>query len=102
MSATSDNSIHTIVVTTTSDLDDRFNRHERLRVVFERALIFVGGQSQPDQFVLEYNNQPLTELDQTLGDLAATLGWGDEVTLELVPNPSGCLGDGGLAGGGGG
>jgi len=50
-----DNFIHVIVVTTADDLDDRFNRHEPLRVVFERALALVGGQSQPDQFVLEYN-----------------------------------------------
>jgi hypothetical protein len=82
-----DNFIHVIVVTTADDLDDRFNRHEPLRVVFERALALVGGQSQPDQFVLEYNDEPLTDLNHTLGDLAEALGWGDEVELELVPNP---------------
>ena len=82
-----DNFIHVIVVTTADDLDDRFNRHEPLRVVFEWALALVGGQSQPDQFVLEYNDEPLTDLDRTLGDLAEALGWGDEVELELVPNP---------------
>jgi hypothetical protein len=82
-----DNFIHVIVVTTADDLDDRFNRHEPLRVVFERALALVGGQSQPDQFVLEYNDEPLTDLNRTLGELAESLGWGDEVELELVPNP---------------
>lgn len=82
-----DNFIHVIVITTAEDLDDRFNRHQPLRVVFERALTLVGGHGQPDQFVLEYNDQPLTELDRTLGELADALGWGDEVQLELVPNP---------------
>jgi hypothetical protein len=82
-----DNFIHVIVVTTADDLDDRFNRHEPLRAVFERALALVGGQSQPDQFVLEYNDEPLTDLNRTLGELAESLGWGDEVELELVPNP---------------
>jgi hypothetical protein len=50
-------------------------------------LTLVGGHGQPDQFVLEYNDEPLTELDRTLGELADALGWEDEVRLELVPNP---------------
>jgi hypothetical protein len=82
-----DKFIHIMVVTTADDLDDRFNREQPLRVIFERALTLVGGHNQPDQFVLEYNDQPLTDLDRTLEELAAALGWGDEVELELVPNP---------------
>jgi hypothetical protein len=82
-----DNFIRVIVVTTAEDLDERFNRHQPLRVVFERALTLVGGHGQSDQFVLEYNDQPLTELDRTLGELADALGWGDEVQLELMPDP---------------
>ena len=87
MASTSDNFIRVIVVTTADDLDQRFNRHEPLRVVFQRALTLVGGQSQPDQFVLEYQDESLSELDRTLGELADALGWGDKVELELVPNP---------------
>jgi hypothetical protein len=87
MSSTSDNFIRVIVVTTADDLDERFNRHQPLRVVFQRALTLVGGHSQPDQFVLEYNDEPLSELDRTLGELADARGWGDKVQLELVPNP---------------
>jgi hypothetical protein len=73
-------------VTTADDLHDRFNRHEPIRVVFERSLTLVGGQGQPDQFSLEYNNEPL-DLGRTIGDLAGELGWGDQVELELVPRP---------------
>jgi hypothetical protein len=79
--------IRIIVVTTADDLDRRFNRHEPLRVVFERALSLVGGHGQAEQFVLHYGDQPLTELDRTLGELAHELGWGDRVELELVPRP---------------
>jgi hypothetical protein len=82
-----DHFIEIAVVTTADDLDDRFNTHEPLRIAFERALTLVGGHSQPDQFTLEYNNEPLTDLDRTLGDYAAQLGWGGRVELELVPKP---------------
>ena len=79
--------IRIIVVTTADDLDHRFNRHDSLRVVFERALSLVGGHGQAEQFVLHYRDQPLTDLDRTLGELAHELGWGDRVELELVPKP---------------
>jgi hypothetical protein len=82
-----DNFIEIVVITTADDLDDRFNRHEPLRVVFERALTLVGGHNQPEQFALEYGHEPLTDLGKSLGDYAAQLGWGDRVELELVPKP---------------
>jgi hypothetical protein len=82
-----DSFIEVVVVTTADDLDDRFNRHEPLRAVFERALGLVGGNANPDQFTLEYADQPLTDLGRSLGDYAAELGWGDRVELELVPKP---------------
>jgi hypothetical protein len=82
-----DSSIEIEVVTTADDLDDRFNTHEPLRVVFERALTLVGGHSNPDQFALEFGNEPLTDLDRTIGDYASQLGWGERVELELVPKP---------------
>jgi hypothetical protein len=79
--------IHIKVVTTAKDLNEKFERSETLRTVFNLALALVGGQGQPDQFALEYNDQPLTALDRTLGELADELGWGNKVTLELVPSP---------------
>lgn len=82
-----DNFIQVVVVTTADDLDERFNKHEPLRVVFERALSLVGGHANPDQFALEYNDQVLTELSRSLGDYGAELGWAKRVELELVPNP---------------
>ena len=81
-----DKDIQIIVITTAADLDDSFKRNQPLRVVFQQALKLVGGQGQPDQFALEYANEPL-DLDRKIGDLAAELGWGDRVELELVPKP---------------
>jgi hypothetical protein len=82
-----DSFIEIAVVTTADDLDERFNTHEPFRVVFEKSLTLVGGHNNPDQFTLEYNNEPLSDLDRTIGDYAAELGWGDRVELELVPKP---------------
>ncbi|MBA3407216.1 MAG: hypothetical protein H0U06_04000 [Solirubrobacterales bacterium] len=45
--------------------------HEPLRVVFQRALDLVGGHDEADQVTLEYEDQPLSELDRTLGDLCS-------------------------------
>jgi hypothetical protein len=81
-----DKGIQIIVITTADDLDESFNRTQPLRVAFQRALKLVGGQGQPDQFALEYANEPL-DLERKIGDLAAELGWGDRVELELVPKP---------------
>ncbi len=75
------------VVTTADDLDERFNTHEPLRVVFQKSLVLVGGQNNADQFTLEYANEPLTDLERTIGDYATQLGWGGRVELELVPKP---------------
>lgn len=58
-----------------------------LRVVFQRALDLVGGHGEADQVTLEYEDQPLSELDRTLGDLACELGWGSRFELEPVPKP---------------
>jgi hypothetical protein len=80
-------SIKIVVITTAEDLDRRFDLDEPLRNVFERALKLVGGSGQADQFTLEYRDQPLTELDRKLGDLARELGWRKHVELELVPKP---------------
>jgi hypothetical protein len=79
--------IHVKVVTTARDLNEKFERSETLRAVFIQALALVGGEGQPDQFALEYNDEPLTALDRTLGELADELGWGKKVELELVPSP---------------
>jgi hypothetical protein len=79
--------IRIIVITTAEDLDHRFHRHTLLRVIFDRALSLVGGHAHADQFVLQYHDQPLNDLDRTLGELACELGWGDTVELELVPKP---------------
>lgn len=79
--------IHVKVVTTADDLNEKFDRDEPLRTVFDQALALVGGQGHPDQFALVYGDEPLTALDRTLGDLADELGWGKKVELELVPSP---------------
>ena len=76
-----------VVVTTAEDLDEEFNRHQPLRVVFERALTLVGGHSQQDQFTLEYHDDQIVDLDRPIGEVALDLGWGDRVELELVPRP---------------
>jgi hypothetical protein len=82
-----DRFIEIVVVTTADDLDERFNTHEPLRVVFEKSLTLVGGHGNPDQFTLEYDNEPLADLNRTIGDYAAELGWDERVELELVPKP---------------
>jgi hypothetical protein len=79
--------IHIKVVTTAKDLNQKFDRGDTLRTVFNQALALVGGEAQPDQFALEYNDEPLTALDRTLGEIADELGWGKKVELELVPSP---------------
>jgi hypothetical protein len=81
-----DKDIEIMVATTADDLDENFKRKQLLRKVFEKALKLVGGQDQPDQFVLEYDHEPLN-LEREIGDLADELGWGDRVELELVPKP---------------
>jgi hypothetical protein len=75
------------VITTAKDLDRRFNLHQPLRAVFEQALELVGGHANADQFVLEYRDEPLTELEATLGELKRRFGWGRRVELEFVPKP---------------
>lgn len=82
-----DNFIEVVVVTTADDLNERFNVHEPLRVVFEHALGLVGGHASPDQFALEFSDEVLTDLNRSLSEYAAELGWGDRVELELVPKP---------------
>jgi hypothetical protein len=77
----------TIKVTTTAeDIEDRFNTHQKLLVVFNRALTAVGGESQRDRFTLEYQGTVL-DLDSRIADLAAQFGWIDGVVLDLVPRP---------------
>ena len=75
------------VVTTADDLEDEFNTHQPLRVVFERALTLVGGHAQREQFSLEFNSQPIVDLDRPIAELIGELGWGAQVELELVPKP---------------
>jgi len=80
-----DNLIIVAVTTTGEDLEERFNVHEPMQVVFNRALQAVGGANR-DLFTLEFDNQPL-DLNRRIGDYAAQFGWGDRVELELVPRP---------------
>ena len=79
--------IQIVVITSAADVDDDFPRQQPLEVVFRKALGLVGGQNQPDQFTLEYNDQPLEGLHDSIGDFAERYGWGDAVELELVPKP---------------
>lgn len=81
-----DNKIRLVVVTTADDIDDEFNLHQPLDVVFKRALRKVGGEGSPDQFALEFNDAPL-DASRKIGDLAGELGWTDGTQLELVPKP---------------
>jgi hypothetical protein len=82
----SDNSITIAVTTTGEDLDERFNVHEPMQVVFNRALQAVGGGANRDLFTLEFDNQAL-DLTRRVGDYASQFGWGERVELELVPRP---------------
>jgi len=79
--------IKVLVVTTGRDVRLNLDRDEPMRRVFDKALASVGGQDQPEQFALEYENEVLTELDRPIEDFVAQFGWGDEVELELVPAP---------------
>ncbi len=81
-----DNFINITVVTTGEDLTQKFNIHEPLKAVKERALQGLGTGANRDLFILEYQGQPLDEVKK-IEDYISQLGWGDEVTLELVPRP---------------
>jgi hypothetical protein len=79
--------IQITVITTAGDVKDNYPTEQPLQVVFDAALAEVGGQSTPDQFTLEYDNEPLTDFTRTIADYAAELGWEKKVELELVPAP---------------
>lgn len=81
------NAITITVITTADDLEDDFNVHQPLRVVFKKALKLVGGEGQEEQFSLSYNNVELTDIDRPISEVAAEHGWGEAVELELVPKP---------------
>ncbi|TMB66552.1 MAG: hypothetical protein E6J43_10315 [Chloroflexi bacterium] len=81
-----ENFITILVTTTGEDLEERFNVHEPLQVVFNRALQAVGGGANRDLFTLEFDDQPL-DLQKRIADYAAELNWGDRVELDLVPRP---------------
>lgn len=82
-----DNTIRLIVVTTADDVDDEFNIHQPLEVVFNRALHEVGGEPNRDQYTLEFNDIVLDDLARRIDNAAAEYGWSDGTTLELVPRP---------------
>jgi hypothetical protein len=81
-----DNFIRLIVITTGEDLEDTFNIHQPLHVVKVRALKGLPPGSNPDLFVLEYQDQPLDE-SRKIEDYITQFGWQDGTTLELVPRP---------------
>lgn len=81
-----DNFIIITVTTTGEDLEGRFNIHQPMEVVFNRALRAMGGGANRDLFTLEFNNQPL-DLSRRIADYSAQFGWGERVELELVPRP---------------
>lgn len=85
--AASNGKIRLIIVTTADDVDEEFNRHQPLRVVFNRALREVGGASNRDQFALEYDDVELSDLSRAIGDFVDELGWIDGTRLEFVPKP---------------
>lgn len=75
------------VVTTGEDLEDeKFNVMQPIKVVFQKALVLVGGSSNPDQFTLEFNDNPL-EVDKKISDYVTEFGWEDGAVLELLPKP---------------
>jgi hypothetical protein len=75
------------VITTADDLDEKFPHHDRLRIVFDRALALVGGPGEADQFELHYGEHALNDLEHTLGELGREYDWRHHVELELVPKP---------------
>lgn len=75
------------VITTAGDVKDNYPTEQPLQAVFDAALVKVGGESTPEQFTLEYENEPLSDLTRTIASYAAELGWDKKVELELVPAP---------------
>ncbi len=74
------------VVTTGEDVEDRFNVHQPLLVVFNVAIKAVGGGSNRDQFTLEYQDQVL-DLNRKIEEYISQFNWTDGTILELVPRP---------------
>jgi len=81
-----DNFIRLNVVTTGEDLEDKFNIHQPLGVVKERALQGLPPGTNRDLFSLEYQGQPLDD-SRRIEEYITQFGWQDGATLELVPRP---------------
>jgi hypothetical protein len=81
-----DKFIQLIVVTTGEDIDERFNVNQPLQVVKARALQGLPPGSNPNDFVLEFEDQPLDD-NKKIKDYIEQFGWHDGTILELVPRP---------------
>ena len=81
-----DNFINLTVVTTGEDLNERFNVHEPIHVVKARAMHGLPPGTNPDEFVLEFEGQPL-DGTKKISDYIEQFGWQDGTVLELRPVP---------------
>lgn len=82
-----DKFIQLIVVTTGEDIDEKFNVNEPIQVVKAHAMHGLPPGSNPNDFVLEYEDQPLDDHNK-IKDYIDQFGWQDGTVLELVPRPT--------------
>ena len=81
-----DHFIRLIVVTTGEDIDERFSVNQPVRALKARALHGLPPGSNPNDFVLEFEEQALED-DTKIKDYIDQFGWQDGTVLELVPRP---------------
>lgn len=80
------NFIRLIVVTTGEDIDEQFNINQPIQAVKARALHGLPPGSNPNDFVLEFEEHPLED-QKKIQEYIAQYGWEDGTVLELVPRP---------------
>lgn len=80
------NFIELIIVTTGEDIIEQFNVNQPMQAVKARALQGLPPGSNPDDFILEFEEQPLDD-HKKIKDYIEQFGWEDGTVLELVPRP---------------
>lgn len=81
-----DRFITLVIITPGEDIEDQFNVNQPIRAVKHRALQGMPPGTDPNLFILEYNDQTLDE-ERKIKSYIEEFGWEDETVLELVPRP---------------
>lgn len=81
-----DNFIRLVIVTTGEDLDEKFNVNQPIQAIKARALQGLPPGSNPDEFILEFDGQPLDNHTK-ISEYVAQYGWQNGTILELRPVP---------------